>query len=199
MAFLVSRRTPEWTDKPVIAKAEGQRQVSTLDADSLYKPMSTLYFGQPSTTERTGDTSAPDKPKTKTKTKGQPPQESLPATTDTGIEAVHPRPELYSVDARALKVFRTVFFNPAVTSSPGEVSWNDFVYAMTSTGMFAAKKLYGSIWQFSRMGGSDKSRTQFHEPHPRGKIPFVVARRHGRRLDRAFGWTGEKFMLKEKT
>lgn len=38
---------------------------------------------------------------------------------------------------------------------------------------------------------------RFHEPHPRGKIPFTVARRHGRRLSRTYGWFGGMFVLKK--
>ena len=59
----------------------------------------------------------------------------------------------------------------------------------------AAEKLYGSAWQF-RWTDGDQSRIQFHEPHPYSKIPFVVARRIGRRLNRNYGWTGDIFVLK---
>ncbi|KAF0329038.1 hypothetical protein GQ607_003706 [Colletotrichum asianum] len=99
------------------------------------------------------------------------------------------------VDTRSFKVFRTLFFDPNVTSHPGQVSWKDFLHAMTATGIFAAEKLYGSVWQFQRTDG-DQSRIQFHEPHPYSKIPFVVARRIGRRLNRNYGWTGDMFVLK---
>lgn len=51
------------------------------------------------------------------------------------------------MEARAFKVFRTLFHNPWVMSTPGEVPWADFLHAMVSTG-FVAKKLYGSVWQF---------------------------------------------------
>jgi hypothetical protein len=98
--------------------------------------------------------------------------------------------------ARALKVFNTLFFNPAVASTPGEVSWNDFTYALVSTGKFAAEKMYGSVWQFTSVGGNEQSRILFHEPHPRGKLAFVVARRYGRRLNRRYGWERDTFKLK---
>ena len=73
----------------------------------------------------------------------------------------------------------------------------DFVYAMTSTGIFSAEKLYGSAWQFQRLDGEGQSSIMFHEPHPLAKIPFTIARRMGRRLGRAFGWDGATFVLKE--
>jgi hypothetical protein len=35
----------------------------------------------------------------------------------------------------------------------------------------------------------------FHEPHPEKKVPFRTCRRYGRRLNRAYGWTGDMFIL----
>ena len=109
---------------------------------------------------------------------------------------IDPQPS-FAVDARALKVFRTIFFNPAVTSTPGEITWNDFLHAMTSVG-FTVMKLYGSVWQFQPTKLDVERSIQFHEPHPRGKIPFTTARRYGRRLHRAYGWFGEMFTLSAK-
>jgi hypothetical protein len=103
----------------------------------------------------------------------------------------------FSVDSRALKVFRTLFFHPAITSTPGEVSWNDFLHAMTSTG-FRAEKLYGSIWRFQPSQLDVEHGIQVHEPHPVRKIPFTTARRIGRRLAKVYGWVGDMFNLKEK-
>ncbi|KAI1412064.1 hypothetical protein F5Y13DRAFT_164236 [Hypoxylon sp. FL1857] len=43
---------------------------------------------------------------------------------------------------------------------------------MTSTGLFTAEKLYRSARQFQ--WSNSRGRTQSHEPHPRGKIPFTL-------------------------
>ena len=94
-------------------------------------------------------------------------------------------------------MFRTVFFNPALTSTPGEVPWNDFLHAMASVG-FTVMKLYGSVWQFQPTRLDVERNIQFHEPHPRGKLPFTTARQYGRRLNRAYGWFGGMFVLDEK-
>ncbi|RYO96355.1 hypothetical protein DL764_007491 [Monosporascus ibericus] len=190
------QRTPEWVDPPPSAtKLPAREPVLDPNLANLYKPLSTIYIGEPARV--TGSNAGTPTPKTKEKTKDISSHTATePATI---IMDVDPKPEPVSipVDGRSLKVFRTLFFNPAVTSSPGEVSWNDFLHAMTSTGLFAAEKLYGSVWQFQKLEG-DQSRIQFHEPHPRGKIPFTTARRHGRRLNRAFGWVGDTFVLREK-
>jgi hypothetical protein len=47
-----------------------------------------------------------------------------------------------------------------------------------------------------REEGDERRAIQFHESHP-GKIPFKTARRHRRRLARAYGWNGGLFVAKE--
>ncbi|KAJ1329832.1 hypothetical protein MN608_06568 [Microdochium nivale] len=158
----------------------------------LYRPMSNIYIGEPTREP----SHAPLKQKTKTK-KSQTPAPAAPTEPTTAPEPAS-RAETIPVDARSLKVFRMLFHNPEVTSSPGEVPWTDFLHAMTSAGQFAAEKLYGSVWQFTRTAGGDQSRIQFHEPHPHKKLPFTIARRNGRRLTRAYGWEGATFVLREK-
>jgi hypothetical protein len=54
---------------------------------------------------------------------------------------------------------------------------------------------YGSVWTFSPTKLKVETSINFHEPHPNGKIPFTVARRHGRRLNRSYGWHGGMFVL----
>lgn len=68
---------------------------------------------------------------------------------------------------------------------------------MTSTG-FATEKLYGSVWQFCPTTLDVNRSIQFHQPHPHGKMAYRIARRYGRRLNRAYGWVGSTFTLKEK-
>jgi hypothetical protein len=106
----------------------------------------------------------------------------------------------YPVDARAPKVFRTLFYTPSITATPGEIKWPDFLHAMASVG-FAPEKLYGSVWHFRPTTlGLDRS-IKFHEPHKEGKgadkIPYCTARGIGRRLNRAYGWEGSMFSLAE--
>lgn len=186
------QRTPEWIEKP---PRQQQKQTGNVDeamAESLYKPFSTLYFGVTTEDEGISKKKTISTSKTKVKTRGIP----LPSNSTNISEPTEPT--LIKVDNRAYKTFRTLFFNPSVTSSPGEVSWNDFIHAILSTKLFTAEKLYGSAWQFQKIAGSCQSRIQFHEPHPRGKLPFVTARRYGRRLNRAFGWDGGSFVLDRK-
>ncbi|OIW24956.1 hypothetical protein CONLIGDRAFT_565451, partial [Coniochaeta ligniaria NRRL 30616] len=63
---------------------------------------------------------------------------------------------------------------------------------MTATG-FLARKLYDSVWQFRPTTLDVDRPILFHESHPNPKIPFTVARRFGRRLNRAYGWDGDMF------
>ncbi|KAK3357834.1 hypothetical protein B0T25DRAFT_630794 [Lasiosphaeria hispida] len=188
-------RTPEWVDNSSLATNKlRQQQAATDGAESLFRPLSTLYFNESG--EEAGQGKVPITAKTKTKTKGETKEPTpLPAALEQ-VDNKQTESTPIQVDNRALKVFRTLFFNPGVTSSPGEVAWHDFVHAMTSTGLFAAEKLYGSAWQFQRLDTESQVKIQFHQPHPRGKIPFTMARRMGRRLFRAFGWAGGMFVLK---
>ena len=100
----------------------------------------------------------------------------------------------FRVSKLVYKVFATIFFVPSNADQQGEVAWKDFLQAMVATG-FVPEKLYGSVWQFTPTKLDVKRSIHFHEPHPSGKIPYLVARRHGRRLNRAYGWTGDMFEL----
>ena len=197
-------RTPEWVEVvPVRKKGQCQKTNPKSGSDRLCEPFAAVHLDSFEPAAKNLKAQLDTTKKVKIKTKGLP-SESTPrpkAATPEKTPSEPPEPPVIVVDARALKVFRTLFFNPGVTSSPGEIPWKDFVYAMTSTGQFTAKKLFGSAWQFQRRDGEGQSSIQFHQPHPLGKIHFTLARRMGRRLNRTFGWTLSTFVLKanEKT
>ncbi|XEV01755.1 hypothetical protein FSHL1_007042 [Fusarium sambucinum] len=166
------QRTAPWVE-PEKTQNKGQPRMNE-DLMFFNRPLSNLFLGESEQPKIDKTTK-----KTKTKTKGEP---SKPT---------------FEVDARALKVFRTLFFNPEVTSTPGEIPWNDFLHAMGSTG-FQIGKLYGSVWQFQPTNLDVERGIHFHEPHPKGKIDFKIARRQGRRLARTYGWHSGMFALKKK-
>ncbi|KAL6887176.1 hypothetical protein HDV57DRAFT_350471 [Trichoderma longibrachiatum] len=185
------QRTPEWVDQPTPLNAAATAHME--------QPLSPLYFDlwngrAEAQTKHGGVHTTPAKAKVKTRGKADRQTEPSHSVEPTHHEEVETSKPCISVDSRAFKVFRTLFFNSDITSTPGEVPWNDFVHALTSVG-FAAQKLYGSVWQFSPSGLDVEASIQFHEPHPRGKIPFITARRHGRRLARNYGWAGDMFVL----
>ncbi|QKX58716.1 uncharacterized protein TRUGW13939_05843 [Talaromyces rugulosus] len=188
----ILQRTLEWVEpEKATPLVPAQDKAGEVDLYASYQPISQVYSG---ISARTLDVA---QPKTKAKTRGTARPE--PVTEAEMVLQPNPadRQRIFPVDARALKVFRVIFFNPAVTSSPGEVPWNDFLHAMTSVG-FTAMKLYGSVWQFQPSRMDIERNIQFHEPHPRGKLPFTTARRYGRRLNRAYGWIGGMFVLGDK-
>lgn len=185
----VFQRTHEWIE-PAVTKSRNKKQ-SNPDIDALSQSISDLGFHCASGEE---PSPRPLPPKSKVKTKGTPAATTKEPAPAGGAEAdSHPS---FTVDARALKVFRMLFFNPDLTSSPGEIPWKDFLHAMAATG-FMAQKLYGSVWQFRPTALEVERPILFHEPHPHAKIPFIVARRIGRRLNRSYGWFGGMFALKE--
>ncbi|KAI2782676.1 hypothetical protein F4815DRAFT_462261 [Daldinia loculata] len=108
------------------------------------------------------------------------------------------------VDERARKVFATLFHVPSTTkpSSQGEISWEDFLYAMHHVG-FEINELGGSNWHFTPgltlldHGQGYTRAIEFHEPGPGAKITSLVARIYGRRLARTYGWRGEMFTKKD--
>ncbi|KAF8860574.1 hypothetical protein BDZ45DRAFT_672478 [Acephala macrosclerotiorum] len=184
------QRTPEWVEptpsnKTSTSIVERQTEQSQL----LYEPFSFLSIqDQPSKYEPVSQ------PKTKSKTRGTAnpgADNSLPDTAPTTQHDIQPT---FTLGKRAFKTISTLFHNPGQGGQPGEVSWPDFLYAMVAVG-FAPQKLYGSIWQFTPNNLDVERSIQFHEPHPYGKIPFRNARRIGRRLNRAYGWTGKMFVL----
>ncbi|KAF5696500.1 C2H2 C2HC zinc finger [Fusarium globosum] len=185
----VLQRTPEWAEP-----TKEKRKVLDIE-----QPLSTFFFGLSSDnrdTKASGRLSVKP-PKAKLKTRGTATKstetDEAPAEAMADVALEDPKP-IFVVDRRALKTFRILFYDPDVTSTPGEVPWNDFLHALTSVGL-AAEKLYGSVWQFSPYTLEANGSIHFHEPHPHNKVPFVIARRHGRRLHRTYGWTGEQFVL----
>ncbi|KAM0228243.1 hypothetical protein ACHAPO_010891 [Fusarium lateritium] len=190
------RRTADWVE-PEKTKNNGQPSIDK-DLRFIHRPLSNLFLGE-SEQPKIDKTVKTIKAKTKTKTKGEPSKAQngdTPAAEVPEPETVDEQPT-FQVDARALKVFRTLFYNPEVTSTPGEIPWNDFLHAMGSTG-FQIEKLYGSVWQFQPTNLDVERGIHFHEPHPKGKISFEIARRQGRRLARTYGWHGGMFILKKK-
>jgi len=117
-----------------------------------------------------------------------------------------------TVDKRALKVFRALFYDagPAAgkSNTPAETTWLDIVRAMKAAG-FSATRLYGAGWLFvprpssgaaGRGQGAGKNGAAatmqpslFEEPWGVAKIPPESARWIGKRLARAYGWTLESF------
>ncbi|KAM3425302.1 hypothetical protein BST61_g7249 [Cercospora zeina] len=186
-------RTPEWTE-PATKQDKHVSQVkagsSEQHVDAFCKPLSEIYFdleyrtGSASKDKATSGTQT-HQPKSKPKTRGVPAPKPEPDGDTNGNlleENPHDPQPIFEVDAR---------------STPGELPWADFVHALVATG-FKHEKLYGSVWQFSPTKLDVERSIQFHEPHPSGKIPYLIVRRHGRRLNRACGWFGGMFKLAEK-
>ncbi|KAI1407868.1 hypothetical protein F5Y13DRAFT_205668 [Hypoxylon sp. FL1857] len=103
--------------------------------------------------------------------------------------------ETFRVDKRAFKVFNVLLFEGPDASRLGEVSWNDFVYAMKQAG-FKVTKLFGFAWLFDISDGSEFTDAMiFMEPHETGKLSFLMAKDYGRRLRRAYDWKIDRFIL----
>lgn len=184
-------RTPEW-----IEPIKEPRKKTESDDSEFDKILSELSVAPKEQHPREMPT-----PKVKVKTKGVGQStDSNALQPKTRLEREQPVAQtldvqpMMTVSKRAFKVFSTIFHKPSQSDQPGEIAWQDFLHAMAATG-FEPSKLYGSIWQFTPTKLDVERSIQFHEPHPRGKIPFRTARRIGRRLSRAYGWYGGMFVL----
>ncbi|MCJ1283552.1 hypothetical protein MMC26_002882 [Xylographa opegraphella] len=174
------QRTPEWVE-PV------QQVQKTVKEEMPYEA-----FARASLDPKRSNPIVADE-KIKIKTRGL--ARKFPHIVEQAVPDNSDHQPSFVVGKRALKVFSVLFHTPSAESdnNPGEIPWLDFVHALHSVG-FAALKLYGSVWQCTPTKLDVERSIQFHEPHPHGRIPFVVARRHGRRLNRANGWYGGMFV-----
>ena len=59
---------------------------------------------------------------------------------------------------------------------------------------FFVKKLDGPAWYFEPGPDMGSKCITFHEPHSESRVPFQVARRYGRQLGMASGWTAGTFV-----
>ncbi|KAF7960181.1 hypothetical protein EAE96_001779 [Botrytis aclada] len=137
--------------------------------------------------------------KIKPKTRGVPTSSGNPVEDTPEVAPSEPKERIYKLKARALKVFKVIFFQASETNLPGDLPWTEFKYAMVAMG-FTVHKLDGSACQFAPPSTDEylgKHSIQFHEPHSPGsaaKIPFHVARSMGRRLKNTYGWHGGMFV-----
>lgn len=143
----------------------------------------------------------PIEPRTKVKSRGVAKASMIESGTITSTQDPEPPINLpsFDVDQRSLKVVEILFYKSSPGASKGEISWTDFTNMMHYVG-FGVEKLGGSSWQLTPVGSNltelGYRGIQFHEPHPKAKVAFVVARRYGRRLARTYGWCAEMFKLR---
>ncbi|KAF9369733.1 hypothetical protein CPB97_003344 [Podila verticillata] len=184
------QRTPDWIEP--LSKLSAKERKKGVEVDDLLQD---LEFRSESTAER-NDTKQPQKGKVKTRgaaAADTPLAKALAQNLIIADDQSNLDPQrTFKLDKRALKVFSTLFYQPSTSAQPGEIPWNDFLYAMAATG-FAIEKLYGSVWHFTPSNLDVERGIQFHEPHPTNKIPFKIARCFGRRLFRTYGWRGDMF------
>lgn len=103
---------------------------------------------------------------------------------------------MYSAGFRAEKMYGSAWkFDPVETSIPEKTAP---AISPTSSSHTTKTTAASAVVTTDELISTTRSSIIFHEPHPSNKIPYVIARRHGRRLARAYGWSGETFVLAEK-
>jgi hypothetical protein len=188
----VIQRIPEWIEP------DKAREGRSKNEPVIQQPSAIIHDRTTQVTGSFDRGSIPAKP-AKIKTRGH----AAPASVygDPQLQATTPQSavstiKIFKVDKRTHRVFCALFHSPNDQDLPGEIAWMDFLHALVAIG-FSAEKVHGSAWNFvPRTIDAEVERSiQFHEPHPSNKIPFHWARRYGRRLARAYGWTLETFIL----
>jgi hypothetical protein len=134
--------------------------------------------------------------KTKEKTRGV--ADHAEADAEPARE-LSPEPRLkFTLSENIYEVFRALFHLPGEKDQPPKLEWLPFVNALVHLG-FTAEHMQGSQWQFNPLPRLNLTRgISFHQPHPRNEVPLEMARRFGRRLNRAYGWDGSMFKEEEK-
>lgn len=182
-------RTKEWIEPPeqVVASEE-----SLTDETTPSSILATLVERTESTLTKDEIPPIKEKAKTRGEATTAPPPDEGSSGKNTANEPIPSK--TFKVSKRGSRVFSMLFHSPYEEGVPGELPWIDFLHALASIG-FAVQKLDGSAWLFSPAvpGVMDQS-IIFHEPHPKSKISFQIARRYGGRLTRAFGWTAGNFV-----
>ncbi|KAL8792654.1 MAG: hypothetical protein Q9195_004714 [Heterodermia aff. obscurata] len=176
------RRTPDWE--------EIDRKSETKDDATQNLSSRVALLELEARSEKTISSETPVQRPQKVKTRGTA-SESVPPD-DPPVEPRVYQPPKFQVSKRGFKVFSTLFHTPSGEDLVGEVPWSEFLSAMASVG-FSIKALDGSAWVFEPQSDLFRRSIIFHEPHPGSKIPFQTARRFGRRLERAYGWTRDSF------
>ncbi|KAL8635059.1 MAG: hypothetical protein Q9228_007413, partial [Teloschistes exilis] len=184
------RRTADWIE-PIEHEDAEHKEVDEVIAKAALLELQNR-------TEKTIGSDEPSEIRSrKIKTRGEASESSIPSESEAPDhqqqEEYHP--PTFTVSKRGHKVFTTLYHGPNHTSPPGEIPYSEFLSAMASIG-FAIRKLDGSAWVFEPPSSADNGMGRsiiFHEPHPSGKVAYQVARRWGRRLERAYGWTGASY------
>ncbi|KAL8788644.1 MAG: hypothetical protein Q9213_001572 [Squamulea squamosa] len=183
------QRTPDWAEQP---ETQPLASIETSELGAMSGQLAALEL-QTRTENTVTAAISRAKERQKPKTRSAPWTSSSTATENLDVAQDHSiAAPIYEVSKRGFKVFTTLFYTATEEEPPGELPWSEFLSAMASVG-FSIKKLDGSAWIFAPVGDAWKQSITFHEPHPGSKIPFLVARRFGRRLWRRYGWTIENF------
>lgn len=123
------QRTAPWIEKMQALTSK----TSEPDVELPMKPLSELYLNLQQKEGTTGREVLKENVPTSTKAKTRGAATSAVAAEDHQHLPPSELPDeqpLFPVDARSLKVFRTLFYTPSVNANPGEVPWTDFLHAM---------------------------------------------------------------------
>jgi hypothetical protein len=104
------------------------------------------------------------------------------STKEPAIERQHTNETpAVNLGRRAWKDFSTIFHMPSEGDHVREISWVDFLHAMTTVA-FVPEKLSGSAWQFTPSKFDCEKCVYIYDPCPSEKIASNMAGHLGKRL-----------------
>ena len=187
------RRTLRWVE-PEIDKIEKVIQASVSE---VVEPGPTPHLSRMENLQLEPEEATPSAKKVKTKGVAWEGQDSAFQLHESpAAPQLIPEQESYKVSAQDLETFAFLFFNvrPHRAAPGGQLPWLDFLKAMSAL-EFKVEMMFGPRWQFTPTTNGART-VSFDEPHPGSKLDSLLARHYGRRLTRAYGWTGSSFELK---
>ena len=190
ITFRELHRTNQWTEHRPLSRRQKAKRT---EDDTNCVPFLAVPLEERTERIILQEEAPPTKVKAKTRGNTNDLSPPVPVTTAGLTDAVSVVQPQFHLDKRAYKVFSSLFRISTKDGIPGELPWSDFIHGMVSIG-FAVQSLDGSASIFSPADGTFGKSIIIHEPHPMSKIPYLIARRIGRRLNRTFGWTAENFV-----
>ncbi|RYP72573.1 hypothetical protein DL770_007953 [Monosporascus sp. CRB-9-2] len=181
-----TNRTPDYDPSREERPRKGRDK-----SQELERPFGALSISQDTQQSFSSSYSTPA-PKIKVKTRGE---AQSPRGEDRSPERRDAPGERKKIELnrRAYRTMRLLLGDTAGGSHPGEVPWRDFLHLMSSMD-FEVQKLRGSVWHF--IPPESERSINFHEPHPRPKLEWKVARWYGRRLARVYNYILDSFVQK---
>lgn len=196
MSYPITSELPELTSSTEAVTRDNQIRDSKRREDSSTPPhLPTIQKVGHESRERPGSHSASPRVKIKTRRVNVPPEENDRQQDVQGQELVGTSDrDKIPVSKASLDIFRRCFVSYGKHSN-GNVRFELFARALVEAGLSPSQSAVGSAVTFR----GDKGSIAVHKPHPVPTINPICLRAFGKRLNHAFGWDMDTFVLRTQS